>query len=85
MANAKHLSSAKNINTLQTPIYTAKPNSAFPQIIKIKASRKNQGQQQLVFNILLLQVNDIGNFPLMCVSEIMSLHLCSILLLSASM
>ncbi|KNA04109.1 hypothetical protein SOVF_202710 [Spinacia oleracea] len=48
MANAKHLSSAKNINTLQTPIYTAKPNSAFPQIIKIKASRKNQGQQQLI-------------------------------------
>lgn len=43
MATASHLSSAKNINTLQIPIYPAKPKSNFPQIIKVRASRKSEG------------------------------------------
>ncbi|KAH9620464.1 hypothetical protein KSS87_021760 [Heliosperma pusillum] len=44
MAKAIQLSSAKNINTLETPFYLSNPKSCYPKHIKIvTATRKNDG------------------------------------------
>ncbi|XP_057525919.1 large ribosomal RNA subunit accumulation protein YCED homolog 2, chloroplastic [Amaranthus tricolor] len=42
MANASHLSSSKNINPLHNTIHPRKPKLSIPQIINVKASRKNE-------------------------------------------